>query len=65
MYPLMIDTKWDELRRAMHGLHALKPRRRTGDVDRPCWRPYVLFRMHQDDPAFDPGRMGNYHCGNF
>jgi hypothetical protein len=33
MYPLMNDTKWDELRRAMHGLHALKPRWRTLDVE--------------------------------
>jgi hypothetical protein len=33
MYPSMNDTKWDELREAMHGLHALKPRWRTRDVD--------------------------------
>jgi hypothetical protein len=33
VHPLMNDTKWDELRKAMHGLHALKPRWRTRDVD--------------------------------
>jgi len=33
MYPLMNDTKWDELRKAMHGLHTLKPRWRTQEVD--------------------------------
>jgi hypothetical protein len=33
MYPLMNDTKWDELRLAMHGLHTLKPRWRTRDVE--------------------------------
>ena len=32
-HPLMNDTKWDELRCAMHGLHALKPRWRTFDVE--------------------------------
>ena len=33
MHPLMNDTKWDELRLAMHGLGALGPRWRTRDVE--------------------------------
>ena len=33
MHPLMNDTKWDELRRAMYGLDRLAPRWRTSDVE--------------------------------
>ena len=33
MHPLMNDTKWDELRRAMYELDDLAPRWRTRDVE--------------------------------
>jgi hypothetical protein len=33
MHPLMNDTKWDELRRAMYELDELAPRWRTQDVE--------------------------------
>lgn len=32
MCPLMCNTKWDELRQAMHGLDTLTPRWRTLDI---------------------------------
>ena len=33
MHPLMNDTKWDELRLAMYGLDAFRPRWRTLDIE--------------------------------
>ena len=32
-YPLMNNTKWEELRAAMYGLDGLRPRWRTKDLE--------------------------------
>lgn len=55
MHPLMNDTKWDELRLAMHGLEGLSPRWRTLDVENayPCeWDREWYYHF----------RTGGYKC---
>jgi hypothetical protein len=55
MHPLMNDTKWDELRRAMYGLDKLAPRWRTSDVE----SGYV---SEWDRDWFYHFRDGGYKC---